>query len=113
MKIIVGLRILFAAILVFMIGATIRTSLEVSIFEGGPLLLRQPWGVMTLYDAYFAFLTFYVWVAYKERSFVKRVLWFVAIMALGNITMALYMLLQLFRVPADGRVEDVLLRRST
>ena len=66
---------------------------------------------MTLADAYFGFITFFVWLAYKERTNLSRVAWFIAIMLLGNIAMASYMLLQLFRVPADGSVEQVFLRR--
>lgn len=107
-----ALALLFAAIFVFMIAATIVTSLEQSIFVGGPLLLDNPWGVMTLWDAYFGFLTFYVWVAYKERTWLARVLWFVAIMALGNIAMSFYMLLAILRLPKDARIEDLLLRRG-
>jgi hypothetical protein len=31
---------------------------------------------------------------------------------LGNIAMSVYLLIQLFRVPATAKLEDVLLRRS-
>jgi hypothetical protein len=41
---------------------------------------------------------------------VRRVLWFVGIMLLGNIALALYMLILLFRLPAGGGAERVLLR---
>lgn len=107
---IVALRVLFGAIFLFMIGATALTSWRVSLSDGGGVVLREPWALMTLFDAYFGFLTFYVWVAYKERGGLARVVWFVLIMTLGNIAMAFYMLLQLFRVPADAKLETVLLR---
>lgn len=109
---IVALRILFIAILVVMIVSTTWASLQQNIVEGGRELLRQPWGIMTLADAYFGFLTFFVWVAYKESHAVARVLWFVAIMLLGNIAMSGYVLLQLFRLPATARATDLLLRRD-
>jgi hypothetical protein len=109
---IVFLRILFALILLAMIGVTGWAGSQRNLFEAGGELLRNPWGVATLFDAYFGFLTFFVWVAYKERSIVARIVWFVAIMALGNIAMALYMLVQLFRMPSSGSVEQLLLRRS-
>ena len=35
----------------------------------------------------------------------------VAILLLGNIAMATYMLIQLFRLPANARIEELLLRR--
>lgn len=109
---IVFLRILFALILAAMIGVTGWAGSQRNLFEAGGELLRNPWGVATLFDAYFGFVTFFVWVAYKERTILARVAWFVLIMALGNIAMALYVLLHLFRMPAGGSVEQLLLRRS-
>ncbi|HUF18603.1 MAG TPA: DUF1475 family protein [Thermoanaerobaculia bacterium] len=109
---IVTLRILFSAILAVMIGSTIWASMQLSIFDGGGDVIRNPWGLMTLLDAYFGFLTFYVWVAYKERTMLSRVLWLIAILGLGNIAMAAYMLLELSRLPRDAGPKDLLLRRG-
>lgn len=106
------LRILFAVILASMIGVTTWAGSKRNMFEAGGELIRNPWGVATLFDAYFGFLTFFVWVAYKERSLLARAVWFVLIMTLGNIAMAFYVLVQLFRMPAKGTVEDLLLRRA-
>jgi hypothetical protein len=39
-------------------------------------------------------------------------LWFVAIILLGNLAMAAYMLRELFRVPASGPLDPVLARRN-
>lgn len=108
---IVFLRILFALILVAMIGVTTWAGSQRNLFEAGGELLRNPWGVATLFDAYLGFLTFYVWVVYKERTIVARIAWFILIMTLGNIAMSLYVLLQLFRMPPSGSVEQLLLRR--
>lgn len=109
---IVVLRCLFLVILLAMMAGTIWACLEEDVSAGGSHILRYRWGWMTLADAYFGFLTFYVWVAYKETSLVSRVGWFVAIMILGNIAMSIYALLQLFRVPPTARVDEVLLRRN-
>ena len=79
------LKLLFGTIFVWMTALTIRTSLTVSLWAAWPSYAANPWAVATLYDAYFGFLTFYVWVAYKERSMWSRVSWFVLIMGLGNI----------------------------
>ncbi len=109
---ILTLRVFFAVILLVMIVSTTWASLQMSIVEGGGQVLRNPWGVMTLLDAYFGFLTFYVWVAYKERTAAARILWLVLVLTLGNIAMAIYMLIQLFRLPVDATASDLLLRRS-
>jgi hypothetical protein len=58
-------------------------------------------------------LTFYVWVFYKEPRWAPRLLWFVAIMALGNIAMSAYMLLQLFRLRPDQEVSAMLVRNRS
>ncbi|MGZ5446061.1 MAG: DUF1475 family protein [Thermoanaerobaculia bacterium] len=109
---IIALRILFIVVLVSMIAVTTWAGSERNLFEAGGELLRNPWGVATLADAYFGFLTFYVWVAYKERTVLARVAWFILIMALGNIAMSFYVLLQLFRMPASGSIGQLLLRRA-
>lgn len=105
------LRALFAAVLACMIVVTVWASQDRSVFTAFGDLVRDPWGLATLADAYFGFLTFYVWLAYKESRWSARVFWFAFIMAFGNIAMALYLLLQLFRVPANAGVEAVLLRQ--
>lgn len=101
---------LFGAIFVWMIVMTVRTSMAQSLWNAGPEFAASPWAVATLWDAYFGFLTFYVWVAWRERSPGARFLWFILIMCLGNIAMSGYMLIQLARLgPADSM--ETLLRR--
>jgi hypothetical protein len=51
-----------------------------------------------------------VWVAYKERSTAARVVWFILIMALGNMAMSAYMLLQLSKLRSGQPLESLLLR---
>jgi len=62
-----------------------------------------------LAHAYCGFLFFWLWVAWREQSVAKGILWSVLIMTLGNIAMAGYLLVQLRRwQPAEGI--DALLR---
>lgn len=103
------LKLMFAAILAAMLAVTTWASLDRSVLEAGNLL-RDPWGVATLMDAYLGFLTFYAWVAYKERTLARRVAWFVLVMGLGNIAMSVYVLIQLFRLPPGATFETLLLR---
>jgi hypothetical protein len=106
------LKLIFFGVLVGMLVVTIRASLDRSVFDAGEVV-RDPWGLATLVDAYFGFLTFYLWVAYKERTALRRSLWFVLIMALGNIAMAIYMLIQLYRLPEGAGIERLLLRKES
>lgn len=108
----VFLKLLFGFILVWMVVATVRTSMQVSLWDSWRGYSANPWAVATLYDAYAGFLTFFVWVAYKERGVARKILWFVLIMCLGNMAMSAYVLRELFRLPAGEAVESILWRRS-
>ena len=109
---IVFLRIAFAIVLVAMLCVTTWASNFVALWNTPRAVATHPWFIATLFDTYFAFLTFWAWVAYKETSNIARVAWLLAILLLGNIAMAIYMLRELFRVPADARLDAVLLRRK-
>ena len=104
------LKILFAAIFLWMTILTIRTSLAVSLWSAWDSYAANPWAVATLYDAYFGFITFWVWVAYKENSLWSRVLWLILILGLGNIATSLYVLIQLFRLKPEQSAEALLQR---
>jgi hypothetical protein len=77
-----------------MVVMTVRTSLQVPIWQAS--FTGNPWAWATLYDAYFGFITFFCWLAWRERSLAYKIIWFVLIMLLGNIAMSLYVLIQLF-----------------
>ena len=72
----------------------------------------NPWFIATVFDTYFAFLWFWLWVAYKEAAWTVRLIWLALILGLGNIAMAAYVLIQLARLPPAARFEDLLLRRA-
>ena len=101
----------FIVVLIAMLGVTTWASSVVALWETPRAVATHPWFIATLFDTYFAFLTFYCWVAYKEISNVARVLWLIAILLLGNIAMAIYMLRVLFKVPADADMRAILLRQ--
>jgi hypothetical protein len=110
---IVFLRVLFVVVIASMLGVTTWASLHQPLGDFvRSATFRDPWVIATLFDAYWAFVTFYVWVAWKEGSALARILWFIAIMLLGNLAMAAYMLAELFRVPANGRLHDVFTRQN-
>ena len=106
------LKMLFGAIFLWMCVMTVRTSLAMSLRDAWDSYARNPWAVATLWDAYFGFLTFFVWVCFKERRGFARVLWFVLIMALGNIAMSAYVLIQLFKLKEAEPASAVLTNRS-
>jgi hypothetical protein len=105
------LRALFVFILLAMSWGTVRASLAQALFDIPPDVYLNPWFQVTLLDAYFAFLTFFVWVAWKETRTAARVLWAVAIALWGNFAMAAYLLRELFRIRADGELSEVFATR--
>ena len=106
------LRVAFVIVLISMFAVTGWASTEVALWKTPRAVATHPWFVATLFDCYFGFLTFYVWVAYKETTALARIGWLLGILLLGNIAMAIYMLVQLFRLPLTASMEDLLLRRK-
>ena len=97
------LTCLCLSVLAVMLYVTVNASLQQDVLTATRLLWPAPWFRATLADAYCGFLFFWLWVAWREQSVAKGVLWFVLIMALGNIAMASYLLLQLRSWnPSDG-----------
>jgi len=108
------LKILFAGIFVWMVGMTTYVSLHKPLWQAGSEFswASSPWAVATLFDAYFGCVTFFVWVCFKECSLAAKMAWFVLIMALGNIAMSGYVLLQLFKLKPEEPLSRVLLRAA-
>ena len=109
------LILLFGSIFIFMVVMTTRTQMQVSFWDfprWQPQYVANPWAMATLWDAYFGFTTFFVWVCYKERALGLRLIWFVLIMAFGNIAMSAYVLIQLLRLEPGQPVSEVITRRA-
>jgi hypothetical protein len=105
------LTIICLAVLAIMLYVTISASLQQDLITATRQLWPDPWFRATLADAYCGFLFFWLWVAWREQSAAKGAIWFVLIMALGNLAMASYVLLQIRRLqPGDG-IEKLLQRR--
>jgi hypothetical protein len=105
-----ALQTLFAFILVSLIACTVWAGTRQSVFDWGGLTTTPDnlWTIATLIDAYYGFITFYVWVLWKEPRALPRIAWFAAIMLLGNIAMSAYVLRQLARL-GPGESMSVLL----
>jgi hypothetical protein len=86
---------------------TVQASLVRPVWNNGELL-QDRWFIATLCDAYFGFLTFYIWVVVREHHWGARIGWFVAIMLLGNFAMATYALIQLARLDRNRPLTDLL-----
>jgi len=102
----IALRILFSVILVGMLGIIGWASWQCPLFEIPSEVVRHPWFIATLFDAYLAFVAFWVWLAWKEGTVAARVLWLFTILLWGNPAIAVYMLLEITRVKRTGGTLD-------
>jgi hypothetical protein len=113
-----GLTLFSLAVLATLIGVSIWATGHISIVPVIDAVMQRPgeghtpWLVATLFDAYFGFLWFWLWIAYKETGWLVRIAWLLPILALGNMAMAAYMLLQVWKLPPDAGAKDLLLRSA-
>ena len=105
------LRLLFIVILGSMLAITGWAGSQCALFAIPRDVFTHPWFIATLFDAYWAFVTFTVWVAWKEQSAGARLLWFVSVILWGNIAMSLYMLTELFRIRTIDQLGEVFSQR--
>ena len=106
------LYLAFGAVLAAMLSVTVIASLDRSVLQAAVEIWDDPWGRATLFDAYFAFLTVFLWIAYRERSWGRRILWLVLILTLGNFAIATYFLLALRRIGPRGSWTELFERAS-
>ncbi len=92
--------------------AAITGKAGLNVVDGYITVCSEPWGLATMFDAYFGFLAFWLYVAWRERSGLSRVLWLVALMALGNFAIAAYALACLFKASADASLETIFFTRK-
>ena len=107
---ILTLRIFALIVLVSMLAVTGWASSVQALWKIPAEVAGHPWFIATLFDAYFGFLFFWLWVAYKERTWPARTGWLIGILLFGNIAMALYVLIQTFRLPPGASAGRLLVR---
>jgi len=105
------LRLFFLLVLASMLAVTGWASSLCPLFSVPREVATHPWFIATLFDAYWGFLTFYVWVFFQQTAWHARLVWLIAILLLGNIAMAIYCLNALFRVPLPTPLSEVLTTR--
>ena len=64
-----------------------------NVLHGNVTVCSEPWGLATMFDAYFGFIAFWLYVAWRERTAGARLGWLVALLLHGNFAIAAYALL--------------------
>lgn len=100
------LKILFTALFIWMCYVVITTSMESSLFKEWDFLGGIPWMRATLWDFYANVLVIYIWLCYKEKQLLSKIIWLILLVTLGSIASCAYVLIQLFRLkPSEGLKE--------
>ncbi|MEB3287437.1 MAG: DUF1475 family protein [Vampirovibrionales bacterium] len=103
----------FLLVFVIMLIVVGWASVDENIFEIPSAVKNDPWFIATLFDTYFAFIAIYLFMAYRSPSWISRLLWFVMVMGLGNIGIALYFLILIYKLPPNATMKEFLLRPGT
>ena len=86
-----ALRILSIAGALAMAGAIIWAFATGDFFDEGSQIWGLPWGKVSLIDIYVGLAFFGAWIAYREGSWPRTALWWLALVVLGNLTAAIYL----------------------
>lgn len=105
-----ALQAWFLFVFALLLGATVWASLEKNVLQAYVDLGTDRWGLATLFDAYFGFLAFFLWVAYKEAVLWKQALWLLLLLSLGNFAISGYALWQLAKWDPKSGAAGLLLR---
>ena len=84
----------------------------INVIKGFETVCSEPWGLATMFDAYFGFLAFWLYVAWREQTITSRLGWFVALMLLGNFAIAAYALICLFKAKGETDLGKVFFTRK-
>jgi hypothetical protein len=99
-------------VLVAMLAVTTWASSIIALWKMPREVVQHPWFVATLFDAYFAFLFFWIWLAWREQHWGRSIAWLIAIILLGNIAMAVFVLCRVRKLPPGSQFSHFLLRDS-
>ena len=64
--------------------------------QDGSLLLKNPWGIVSLVDLYVGFFLFSAWIFYREKTILSSLIWSLAMMVFGFLTGSIYVLYAAF-----------------
>ncbi len=100
------IRILASTVLLLMLGVIVWASMKQAIWSIPTDVIRNPWFVATLADAYAGFFIFYAWLFSREEHWNARIGWLLALLLLGNVASAIYLIKEF--APRCRRVSRIL-----
>lgn len=101
------LIIILSLIWLWMVYIVASTSLKSGLFEQWDFLASIPWMRATLWDFYANVLLIYLYVLWRERNIIPKLLWAVLFFCLGSIATIPYLLIQLFRLKPSESISEI------
>ncbi len=71
-------------------GLIVWAATRAAISEDAATMTDLPWGVVALADLYLGLLFVGIWIGFRERGTVPILLWLAALVILGNVATAAY-----------------------
>jgi H+/Cl- antiporter ClcA len=105
---ITALKVIFSALLIWVIYVVISTSLESSLIEQWSFLGSIPWMRATLWDFYANIFIITLWMFYKEKSIFPKIVWVILFVCLGSIATCSYILIKLFKLKQGDGVKELI-----
>lgn len=107
-----ALKIIFSALLIWVTYVVISTSLESSLFKEWDFLSSIPWMRATLWDFYANIFIITLWMFYKEKLLLLKIVWVILFVCLGSIATCAYVLIKLFKLKPGEGVEQLVSNRG-
>ena len=102
-----GFICLFTVMFLVLLAFTVRATSVRGVFDNASLM-SDAWFQVTLLDAYLGFLTIYIWVAWSEKTFLRRLIWFLLIMCFGNMAISAYVVLRILQLPQGAGFRELM-----
>lgn len=104
---ITALKIIFSTLLIWVTYIVISTSLESSLFKEWDFLGSIPWMRATLWDFYANIFIITLWMFYKEKLALIKIVWLILFVCLGSIATCAYVLIKLFKLKPNEGVKEL------
>lgn len=92
-----SIRMLAGTAILVLLTLIVLSSIEMPLMAGLRATTDTRWGVTTLVDLYVGVLAVWAWIVWRERSAWRSGLWLLALVSLGNLATAVYVLMASLR----------------
>lgn len=106
------LKVIFSTLLIWMIYIVVSTSLQSSLFKEWNFLGSIPWMRATLWDFYANIFIITLWMFYKEKFTLLKIVWLILFVCLGSIATCFYVLIHLFKLKSNEGVKELVGNRN-